>query len=146
MFEHRIETTAHLSGAAHEVWAVLTDFSSYGDWNPFIISLSGTPAEGERLEATFLQANGKESQFKPIVLRVSPARQLRWLGKLGPGGLFDGEHYFVLKPAEDGGTDLVHGERFTGLLVPAMKGLLADTAKGFTSMNEALEERVKSVR
>jgi hypothetical protein len=144
--EQRIETTVHLDARANEVWAVLTDFPAYGEWNPFITAVSGLLAEDERLEASFLQPNGKTNSFRPRVLRVSPARQIRWLGKLGPGGLFDGEHYLVLEPQSDGSTVLTHGERFTGVLVPLMKGLLADTEQGFASMNAALEARLKSVQ
>lgn len=143
--EQRIETTATLDARANEVWAVLTDFPSYGEWNPFITEISGLLAEDERLEAVFVQSNGKPSRFRPRVLRVSPARQIRWLGKLGPGGLFDGEHYFVLEPQIDGTTVLTHGERFTGILVPLKASLLADTDQGFASMNAALEARLKSI-
>ncbi|HEX2144660.1 MAG TPA: SRPBCC domain-containing protein [Glycomyces sp.] len=144
--EHRIETTAHLDARANEVWAVLTDFPAYGEWNPFITEISGLLAEDERLEVVFAQSDGKTSRFRPRVLRVSPARQIRWLGKLGPGGLFDGEHYFVLEPQSDGTTVLTHGERFTGVLVPLMTKLLADTEQGFTSMNTALEARIESAQ
>jgi len=143
--EERVETTAHLDARANEVWAVLTDFPAYGEWNPFITEISGLLAEDERLEAAFQQPNGKTTRFKPRVLRVSPARQIRWLGKLGPGGLFDGEHYFVLEPQSDGTTVLTHGERFTGVLVPLMKSLLADTEQAFNSMNAALEGRLKTL-
>lgn len=142
--EHRIETTLHLDARANEVWAVLTDFPAYGEWNPFITEISGLLAEDERLAVVFLQPNGKTARFRPRVLRVSPARQIRWLGKLGPGGLFDGEHYFVLEPQADGTTVLTHGERFTGVLVPLMSSLLADTEQGFTSMNSALTARLKA--
>jgi hypothetical protein len=143
--EHRIETELHLDARANEVWAVLSDFPAYGEWNPFITEISGLLAEDERLEAAFLQSNGKTRRFKPRVLRVSPARQIRWLGKLGPGGLFDGEHYFVLEPQADGTTVLTHGERFTGVLVPLMKSALADTEQSFGSMNSALEARLKTL-
>jgi len=143
--EQRIETTAHLDARANEVWAVLTDFPAYGEWNPFITRISGLLAEDERLEASFTQSNGKVSRFRPRVLRVSPARQMRWLGRLGPGGLFDGEHYLVLEPQADGTTILTHGERFTGALVPLMKGVLADTEQGFASMNAALQARLESL-
>ncbi|SDD55689.1 SRPBCC domain-containing protein [Glycomyces harbinensis] len=143
--ERRIETTVRLDARANEVWAVLTDFPAYGEWNPFLTAVSGLLAEDERLDATFTQANGKTSRFRPRVLRVSPARQIRWLGKLGPGGLFDGEHYFVLAPQEDGTTVLTHGERFTGVLVPLLGRLLADTEQGFTAMNDALAARLAAL-
>lgn len=140
--ERRVETTAEFGAPAHEVWAVLTDFPAYGEWNPFMVEISGQLAEGDQLEVAFKQQSGKLMRFRPRVLRVSPARQIRWLGRLGPGGLFDGEHYFVLEPTEDGSTRMVHGERFTGLLVPLMKKMIAETAESFEAMNEALGERL----
>ncbi|WP_204745313.1 SRPBCC domain-containing protein [Glycomyces paridis] len=142
--EHRIETTAHLDARANEVWAVLTDFPAYGEWNPFLTAIAGLLAEDERLDVTLTRPGGKVDRFRPRVLRVSPARQIRWLGRLGPGGLFDGEHYFVLEPQPDGTTVLTHGERFTGVLVPLMKSALADTEQGFTAMNEALAARLST--
>lgn len=143
--EHRIETTVRLDARANEVWAVLTDFPAYGEWNPFITEISGLLAEDERLAASFLQSNGKTTRFRPRVLRVSPARQIRWLGKLGPGGLLDGEHYLVLEPQTDGTTVLTHGERFTGVLVPLMRSKLAETEQSFNAMNAALEARLKAL-
>ena len=140
--ERRIETTAEYEEPAHRVWEVLTDFGAFGEWNPFIVAASGQLAEGEQLEATLKRPNGKTTRFRPQVLRVSPARQIRWLGRVGPGGLFDGEHYFVLEPREDGTTRLVHGERFTGLLVPFMGSLIAETEQSFAAMNEALAARL----
>ncbi len=140
--EHRIETTSHLDAPAHEVWAVLTDFASYGEWNPFITAISGRPAEDERLDIVLARPNGRRRRVRPTVIRVSPARQFRWFSRLGPGGLFDGEHYFVLEPQEDGTTRLTHGERFTGVLAPVMAGPLGQAATGVEAMDTALAERI----
>lgn len=143
--ERRIETALRLDARANEVWAVLTDFPAYGEWNPFLTGMSGLLAEDERLDVALTRGDGKVQRFRPRVLRVSPARQIRWLGKLGPGGLFDGEHYFVLAPQEDGTTVLTHGERFTGVLVPLMSKALADTERGFDAMNAALTARLAAM-
>ncbi len=40
--------------------------------------------------------------FKPKVLAATPGQELRWLGKLGFGGLIDGEHFLILTPNDDG--------------------------------------------
>lgn len=148
--ERRIETTARLDARANEVWSVLTDFPTYGEWNPYITGISGLLAEDERLEVTLMvtsakHPDGRPSRLSPRVLRVSPARQIRWLGKLGPGGLLDGEHYLVLEPQPDGTTVLTHGERFTGVLVPLKSSLPADTERHCTAMNNALAARLKAV-
>ena len=82
--------------------------------------------------------------FKPKVLRVEPARELRWLGTLPVPGLFNGEHIFRIEPAGDGRACFHHGEHFTGLLIPFMGGTLTKTERGYRLMNEALKRRVES--
>jgi hypothetical protein len=57
-------------------------------------------------------------------------------------GLFDGEHYFILEPLEDGKTKLTHGETFSGILVPLFAKTLQKTERGFMRMNQDLNERL----
>ncbi|HEU5128773.1 MAG TPA: SRPBCC domain-containing protein [Glycomyces sp.] len=144
--DRRTETAARLDAPAHEVWAVLTDFGSYGEWNPLFTAVSGQLAEDERLDVTRAQEGGKPRRLRPAVLRVSPARQIRWLDRLGPGGCFDREHYLVLEPQEDGTTLLTHGERVTGVLLPVLSGRLDGAAADLEAMNAALAERVGAAR
>jgi hypothetical protein len=144
--DRRVEHTVAIPAPAHEVWAVLTDFPSYGEWNPVVTAIEGVLAEGERLAVTATGPGGRTNSFRPLVLRVSPARQIRLLARLGPGGLFDGEHYFVLEPQEDGTTRLTQGERFTGVLLPMMNRVVADSEQDFIAVNEAVIARVGSSR
>jgi hypothetical protein len=30
--------------------------------------------------------------IRPVIMKFDPGKELRWKGKLGIGGLFDGEH------------------------------------------------------
>ncbi len=80
----------------------------------------------------------------PRLLVVDPHRELRWKGKLGVPGLFDGEHAFVLTPLEDGRTRVEHFERFGGLLLPIARPLVYDaTVRSFHSLNAALAKRAQ---
>jgi hypothetical protein len=94
---------------------------------------------------------GRNSTFKPKVLAEIPGRELRWLGKLGPGGLFNGEHFFILTTNADGTTRLTHGETFSGLLVVLMKHSLEkggreDGEAAADAFNRALKHRVETTR
>ncbi len=42
-----LEKTIEIDATPDEVWAVLTDFDDYGDWNPFVTSITG-PVGGGR--------------------------------------------------------------------------------------------------
>lgn len=85
---------------------------------------------------------------------VKPDEELRWHGSLPIPGLFTGTHYFRIDSAQSGtgtaggsdsggnsrsGCRFVHGESFSGLLVPLAGTILEDTQKGFRLMNEALK-------
>src|SRR5688572_15769767 len=116
-----IQTEIRIEAPPAEVWRVLTDFGSYPVWNPFVTKVEGELRAGGRLEIFVQVPEGPGTKFKPVVLRVEPARELRWLGSLPVPGLFNGEHIFRLEPEGDGGaTRFLHGERLTGLLIPFM--------------------------
>ena len=138
-----IHTEIEIDAAPEEVWRVLTDFDAYPEWNPFVTSVRGEPAVGARLDIFVQVPEGRGMRFRPKVLRVEPARELRWLGTLPVPGLFNGEHIFQLEPAGEGRTRFLHGERFTGLLIPFMGGVLEKTERGYVLMNEALKRRVE---
>ena len=142
---HKITTEIDIAAPAREVWAVLMDFGSYGEWNPFIIGLEGRPEVGARLEARLQPPGGKAMTFKPTVTAIEEERFFQWLGKVGFNGVFDGRHSFRLNPTEHG-TRFEHSEQFTGILAgPVIKKIGDSTDAGFTAMNEALKARVEAI-
>lgn len=139
-YELRTEIT--IDGTPDQVWTVLTDLDAYDEWNPFIVSSSGTVQPGATLTNTMRDATG-ETTFAPTVLTATPGHELRWLGKLGPGAVFDGEHAFLIESIGPGRIRLTQTERFTGVLVPFFRGQLHDkTLPQFHAMNQALARRV----
>jgi hypothetical protein len=136
--EHGIDIQAPVA----TVWQLLTDTDRYQDWNPFMPRLSGRLAPGERLTLT-VRPGTRTMTFRPTVLAVDGGTLIRWRGRLGMPGLFDGEHELRLEPGPDGCTHFVQRESFTGLLVPLMPRVLEDTATGFAAMNVALRDRAE---
>jgi hypothetical protein len=126
------------------IWAILTDFAAYPDWNPFITSSVGTLAVGERLVIRLAPPGGKRVTFKPTITEVEAGRSFEWLGRLVLPGLFDGRHRFELLPNGDG-TRFLQTERFAGVLVPLMRRSLdTHTRAGFEAMNNALKARAEA--
>jgi hypothetical protein len=140
-----IQTTIEINAPASMVWAVLTDFSQYGEWNPFIRSIRGKAQQGEQLEILIQPAGDGGMTFRPVILALQPEAELRWLGRLMLPGIFDGEHQFQLEPIGEDRTRLIHREVFSGLLVPLLwRNLDTQTRQGFEAMNQALKQRVES--
>ena len=140
-----ITTTTRIAADPDAVWEVLTDFASYPEWNPFMSRIEGAPEVGSRLTIRLSPSNGRGMTFKPTILVAIPGRELRWLGKLGFGGLFDGEHFFVLNRDGDGGTRMTHGETFSGILVRLMGDATKSADDGFDAFNRAIKYRAEMV-
>ncbi len=140
-----MRTEIEINATPERVWAKLTDFESYADWNPFMQRATGDPSVGERLNIYIKPPGGMGMTIKPTVKAWDPGKEFRWKGKMGISGLFDGEHIFELESA-DGGCHLVHREEFTGLLVAPMLALIGKkTRQGFDGMNAALKLRAESI-
>ncbi|HEY2277966.1 MAG TPA: hypothetical protein VGI00_06400 [Streptosporangiaceae bacterium] len=77
------------------------------------------------------------------MLVVEPGRELRWIGRVGPGGIFDGEHTFTIQQVRPGVVRFTQREDFTGVAVPFyQRWLHADTLPMFRAMDAALAHEV----
>lgn len=142
MFEKVFHTEIEIDAEAERVWEVLTDFSSYQEWNPMIKRASGELRVGARLQLHFEPAGRKGHDFRPKLLVVEANRELRWLGQPGFPKLFESEHTFILEPKGDGTIHLDHDFIAYGLLTPlARKRVEASVIGPFEDMNRALKER-----
>ncbi|HAA17041.1 MAG TPA: SRPBCC domain-containing protein [Cytophagales bacterium] len=140
----QLETTIDIQATPNEVWNTLLDFGKYSEWNPFIRKVEGNGATGTQLRNTMHLPGQKPQVFTPKVLVNNPTVEFRWLGRLLLPRVFDGEHYFKLTALPNGGTRLVHGEVFRGMLVnPIMRKIGKATEEGFEAMNQALKDRLE---
>jgi len=136
-----LRTQVRIDATPEKVWQILSDFEQYPEWNPFVKKVIGKPEVGKTIQV-FLPG----MKFHPEVLVFDTSREFRWKGKLFFSGLFDGEHYFILERNTDGSTTFIHGEKFSGILLPLLaRSLDKDTRAGFEAMNLALKERCEQV-
>ena len=141
-----INTEIEINALSETVWNLLTNTSRFPEWNPFIRRLKGKLQPGQKL-AVFIQPSGTRGmEFKPVVMKVEPNKELRWLGRLILPGLFDGEHIFQIEPLSSGRVRFRQREIFSGIFVPLLKNSLeTDTRRGFNEMNQTLKELAESM-
>ncbi|KLD97378.1 SRPBCC domain-containing protein [Aliarcobacter butzleri] len=144
MFKNQIETSIKISSTANKIWKELTNFDEYKNWNPSIIDISGELGKNKTIKIV-VKIDEKTMIFKPIVLECEENKELRWLGKLLFNGIFDGEHYFLIKENIDETYTFIQGERFSGILIPFFGKMILKTKKGFEAMNQELKKRVERV-
>ncbi|MVZ64959.1 SRPBCC domain-containing protein [Sphingobacterium sp. DK4209] len=141
-----IETHVLINKSAKAIWNILSDFKSYPSWSPTIRFFEGVPVVGKRRQVSLQQPGGTAIKMNPIFLKIDLNEELRWKGRLGLNGIFDGEHYFILKAISDQQTLLIQGEIFTGILVPFLKKMIhGNTLAGFEAFNQAIKERAEAV-
>ncbi|WP_407477522.1 SRPBCC family protein [Elizabethkingia meningoseptica] len=133
-----IKTEITINSTPEKIWAILTDFENYPNWNPFISSIEGNVIKGNKIKVSINPPGGKKMTFKPTVITKTPEKELSWFGKLLFKGLFDGEHRFQLIDNKNGTVTFVQSEKFKGLLVWMFNPI--KTEKGFKQMNEKLKE------
>ena len=138
-----IKTEITINSPIEKVWQILVKFQDHPHWNPFITKISGELTPGTTLNVFICPPNKKGMRFKPKLIKMEPNKELRWVGKLGLATLFQGEHYFLLEAITPQQTKLIHGEIFSGWLVPLLKkDLTGATKQGFIAMNEALKTKL----
>ncbi|WP_329245512.1 SRPBCC family protein [Streptomyces sp. NBC_01478] len=133
-----ISAEARIEAPAEKVWAQLTDWSAYGEWNathtnfpkggPEVLAVGGTFQENMKLM-------GFPAEVDWTIEELEPARVLAIRGK-GPMAVNVATRY-TLTPDGDATTVRIDGE-FTGAAVSLMAGKLKDS--GTAALNESLRK------
>jgi hypothetical protein len=141
-----MRTQIEIDAPPDHVWRVLIALRSYREWNPAIIAASGDVRVGARLTLRFQPIGTRGYTFRPKLLVVNPARELRWLGSPRMPLVFDTEHYFSIAPAGERRSRLVHGLLAYGLGTRlAARTIDTVTRPHFDQMNQALKERTEKM-
>ncbi|MFF0447229.1 SRPBCC family protein [Streptomyces sp. NPDC004609] len=133
-----VNAEARIEAPAEKVWAQLTDFTSYGQWNAMHTGFpKGGPASLE-LGATYeenMKLMGFPAEITWTVEEFEAGRLLGIKGQ-GPMGVSVGNRY-SLTPDGDATRVRIEGE-FTGAAVSLMAGKLKDSATA--ALNESLRK------
>ena len=124
------------------VWATVTDFASYEEWNPYVTSASGAASEGGELR---LRVETPGSSAEDVTVRVLTARferKLRWEDRFVLPGLRDEEVTIRVLKLTPGRVRLFETVRMEGLIAPFAD--LEATKRGLELMAAALERRAEA--
>ena len=133
-----VSAEARIQAPAEKVWAQLTDWPAYGEWNATHTNFPQGGPETLAVGATFqenMKLMGFPAEVEWTVAELEPARVLVIRGK-GPMAVSVATRY-TLTPDGDATTVRIAGE-FTGAAVSLMAGKLKDS--GTAALNESLRK------
>lgn len=126
---------------AARIWTLLTDAEDFPRWNSTVVSIKGQIREGERLQ---VRVPGTDRTFTPKVSGVVPCERMVWTGGFAP--VLKGVRTFQLKPRSDGSTDFEMEERFSGLMLPLVKGSMPDFGLIFERYADDLKRAAEAAK
>jgi len=122
---------------------LLTDASSYPEWNPTIVSLDGTIALGEKI--TLVSTVNPKRSFTLKITSLDAPRRMVWADGM-PLGLFKGVRTYLLEPRGDGATDFSMEEVFSGILEPMISKSIPDMSDSLQQFAAGLKREAERSR
>ncbi len=139
-----IRTEIEINSSPSVAWKVLTDFTSFPQWNPVITRIDGEARIGEKLRISVRTSKGKLRIYAPTITKLEENHELRWKGKSFLPGLLDGERIFTFDQGAKDNIRLVHSELFSGLgSLISGNSLFKDIEISLNQMNIAFKKRVE---
>jgi len=130
------KVTRTINAAPERVWELLSDTSAWKDWNPTVISIDGTIAEGQKVK--LVSTLNPKRAFNLSVTKVDAPREMVWSDGM-PLGLFKGERTYRLTPQGDGSTEFFMEELYTGLMAPLITKSIPDMTESFVEFADGLK-------
>lgn len=131
---YRVARTINASPEA--VWELLSDGSTWTEWNPTIVSFEGNITLGQRVK--LVSTVNPKRAFKLNVDEFEAPRRMVWSDGM-PLGLFKGTRTYELNSTGGGTTEFVMEEVYTGLLAPLITKSIPDMSASFEQFADGLK-------
>lgn len=140
-----LKTEIAIAASPQTVWSILDDLDCYGEWNALLPRIAGRTTVGKTLDAAIAYSGQASIDFRPKLLRIVGARELRWVSEIPGNPPSRAEHYFILTPTANGGTWLENTEIFDGPIADAIWPMMEGVGRrDFEKMNRDLKTRAEA--
>lgn len=133
--------TRRIDAEPQVIWNLLTNASSYPEWNPAVLAVEGEIEEGQRIKLTSVV--NPDRQFKLNVSDVQPPNHMVWSDGM-PLGLFKGVRTFTVSPTGDGSSEFKMEEVYSGVMEPLISRSIPDQTDSFNQFADGLKEAAET--
>ncbi|GED96756.1 SRPBCC domain-containing protein [Gordonia crocea] len=141
-----LEHSMEIAAPAATVWAVLTDFGAYGEWNPFVPRASCVLEPGGAFDMDVRLIGSGLRHQREFINHVDPGRSFSYSMKPAPLGLLSSERVQTVAPSGPRTSHYSSHFQIDGLLAPVVAALLGGgMRRGFDEMAAGLKDRAEGV-
>lgn len=139
----QISATIPIDASSAGIWAIITNFADYADWNPLVPQILGEPRLSARLRLRFAPRAGRAIRLRAKVLVAARERELRWRAKTALPGLLMVELGLRIEQRA-AGCRLHYTGKLSGLRATLRQGaMLEDMRAAADAMGTALRARAE---
>ncbi len=140
-----IDRTLEIDAPVDVVWNVLTDFSRYGEWNPFVPEAKCDLRPGGAIEMQ-VKLRDKPQFQREWVNSVTPGKTFSYSMKAVPLGALRSERVQTLESMGPGKTRYISHFEIAGWLQPLVTRTFGDgMRKGFEGMALGLKRQAEAL-
>jgi hypothetical protein len=141
----KFEAHVEIEASPQQVWTILTNFSAYPIWNPFIYPVVGEARQGTTLEIT-IHPGTRSITYQVAVVAVQPNRELTWSGLISSPVAFESTYRFTIEPLAAGRVRLAARESHKGVLAILEWSFIYDIRNGLDAMAKSIRNRAELER
>lgn len=146
LFARSIEASAEVDAPIEKVWAILTDFEAYPQWNPFTLSVDTRFEPGRPVIMEVALMPPKTMRQVEFINLIEAPRRIAWGYVMGHASILQANRYQVLEPLADGRCRYRTVDYFSGAMVPLMMATMGSKVRaGFEGVARALKDRAESL-
>lgn len=137
--------TLAINAPAGIVWEVITDFSSYGEWNQFCSSITGELRMGEPLHMEVDLGNGPQTQVESITC-IEPGRRIVWSMENKPGDPLHADRAQEITPIDEYSCTYYTVDEFGGdMCGPMIEAMGKAVEDGFNLCARNIKARAEAI-
>lgn len=146
LFARSIEASAEINAPIEQVWAILTDFAAYPQWNPFTVSVDTRFEPGRPVIMEVALMPPKTMRQVEFINVIEAPRRIAWGYVMGHASILQANRYQILEPLAEGRCRYRTVDYFSGTMVPLMMATMGDRVKaGFEGVARGLKARAESM-